>query len=624
MASLQSKVHDCINQLDVGLDTDRAFDARMTELNLLSKELRPKSKRLSLLRLPRYMRRRAASHNPRRLPKRFRYVGSRLNPNITSHVTKKRKRLKKHLGVARRRKSAHKRNQKSNRHLLHIWFRKRFELRSLFGVYSAWQNNTKNFRLLCRQTHRQCVFFHLPHHVFARLTCEKSKAANLSLMLSQLSGNCFTHRNRLTRKEITLPVMAGPTSKQLLGIVRLVRTDSNSDTIELLVSTSMLANEIVFDCLKSGCIQHEIAFSAYKNQFQRFRVLGTKAAAVLSHTLHKIITEENQTSSSPKLFESVKLFEDKESRVYSWNANDLFDGPRATFRAVVLDMALDSRRIVQCVDLLVPSNCAKRFWYTLVQNRAHLVGGLRNLMYFSLERKMAHFPFVGASDCIAYEPNRQRQRLMRKIEKADSESSSLHTNDYETLPILRHLATLELLVQGPSKLDEVIEKISNLEEQLVVCHLQMIRRGVLTENDLLYLPTCEDLSAALAHLASGKRKHAQSDSGDEFEPIEISKLSILNDESTDGLGRRNRRPIGCVEYGEFCLQSGRGEASAIVLLRQLVRLMQMNVAAHESLHATDPNRRSKRKKNLLVLVREKSSNRYRFAELSIKVRQWFA
>jgi hypothetical protein len=622
MATLRAKVRECIDQLDVGLDTRQAFDARMSELNVLSKELRPKAKRLSLLRLPRYMRRRAASHNPRRLPKRFRYVGGRLNPNVTAHVTKKRKRLKKHLGVARRRKSADHRNHQSARHLLHIWFRKRFQMKSVFGLHSAWQNNTKNFRLLCRQTQQQTIFFHLPHFVYARLTCWKTQASTLQDVMSRLfSSNASTFK-RIARQEACVTLHDDRNPNVLLGVVRLVQIncESSSDTIELLVSTSTLTSDIVFDRLKSVCIDNDIQFTPFTKQFQRFRMIGKKANLVLSNIMGKVIDKENEQrdEGAKSRFEGVKFLNGR-NRLFIWNANYLFDGPSETLRAVAIDLAFDSRRIVQSIDVIVPSNCAKRFWYALVHNRSHLVGGLRNSMYFALERKMSSFPFLGSCDCIAFEANRQRQTLLKEILRSTVEPED-SLNESSAIAVLRHIPTLESLGNALGNLNNVVAPSTNSEERLVMCHLEMIKRGVLTENDLLYLPTQQDLILAFGNLASVKRKHCDSDY--EFEPTETSKLSLLDDHTRTGLMKRNRVAIGCVEYGEFCLRSGKGEASAIVLLSKLVQLIQVNAQALQ--HSPEQQEARTSKPKLLVLTRQSNSNRYRFAELSVRLHLWFA
>lgn len=129
--------------------------ARNAEIASLAAECEVKLPQQMSQRLPRYMRRRAASGNPKRIPKCVRPWWLQEKKK----VIKKRKPKHTSAGIAMR--SRKKRNEDASRSCVHIWFAKRFRIKLIWNQKVAWSNNTKNQRSLFRKSKSDCTIYYL-------------------------------------------------------------------------------------------------------------------------------------------------------------------------------------------------------------------------------------------------------------------------------------------------------------------------------------------------------------------------------------------------------------------------------------------------------------------------------
>lgn len=145
------------------------IESRIIEIIDIEKLARKKRPKLFSQRLPRYMRRRAACHNIKRLPLRVRNLVRK--PEDKSTKTKdikkllkyrRRLRFRKHKRVLRKHKKADYRNPMKC--LLHKWFAKRFNIGTLYPLsYIPIHNNTKNWRTIQRHSVYGCAFLSMAH-----------------------------------------------------------------------------------------------------------------------------------------------------------------------------------------------------------------------------------------------------------------------------------------------------------------------------------------------------------------------------------------------------------------------------------------------------------------------------
>ena len=139
----------------------KMIEARFSEINQLTNEFKAKHSKLSTQKLPIFMRRRASSHNIRRLPKRLRaYISKRI---VSEEKERKRKKRKKYQNKAKVQESHQRRELKEDRSLLHLWFVKRFKMVSCHNQIVPNYNNTKNRRRLHRLSKTGCIYFYQPY-----------------------------------------------------------------------------------------------------------------------------------------------------------------------------------------------------------------------------------------------------------------------------------------------------------------------------------------------------------------------------------------------------------------------------------------------------------------------------
>lgn len=131
---------------------------RLNEIKALTSAItNPNNTKLVFQKLPKHMRRRAMSHNPNRLPRKYR-IAHRAQMTKSGAPAKAKRPSRKH-----RRKPAnllleYQRRQRSNFWLeTHIWHAKRFHMVSKWGYKLAQSSCDKTFRSSYRATRKHCL-----------------------------------------------------------------------------------------------------------------------------------------------------------------------------------------------------------------------------------------------------------------------------------------------------------------------------------------------------------------------------------------------------------------------------------------------------------------------------------
>lgn len=148
------------------------IESRIMEIIQIEDECKRKLPKLYNQRLPRFMRRRAACHDARRLPRKMRPT------TPTAYGSKSRKslmrfrcrtRFQKHKRILR--KYTKSKYKEPNKCLLHKWFAKRFKMiDNGLLEHVPYHNNTKNQRNLYRQTRYACAYLSMAHLIPIQLT----------------------------------------------------------------------------------------------------------------------------------------------------------------------------------------------------------------------------------------------------------------------------------------------------------------------------------------------------------------------------------------------------------------------------------------------------------------------
>lgn len=175
----------------------RMVESRIVEIVQIEKDVKRKFPRLFIQRLPRFMRRRAGSHNPMRIPKWLRTTKLTSKDRKKLYAYRRRLRFIKHKRILER--HARHRFKDPNKCLLHKWFAKRFKMdkKPQEGMeFVPLHNNTKNFRNLYRQTRYGCAYISMAHLVAFRVNSpyDTNTIDTLNELTRSISGFTFAAR----------------------------------------------------------------------------------------------------------------------------------------------------------------------------------------------------------------------------------------------------------------------------------------------------------------------------------------------------------------------------------------------------------------------------------------------
>lgn len=403
------------------------IESRITEIISIENECKTKLPKQMFQRLPRFMRRRAACSDIGRVPKKYR-----------SHVTKNfgsktRAKLMRH-----RRKTQYKKNKRIlKRHsrrkvkdptksLLHKWFAKRFKMRTdPTCSHMPLHNNTKNQRNLYRQTRSGCCFLSMLHLRPIQIQlCSPKDVLNYDQQLSQLnsmteSAAGFTFKAKALEQgnyEVCIHLykraIAEMNASQEIAnghddAPTLQAEGTSPDAREYLcpaIATLRCARTTDAQCKKNPVVTLWIPRNRYAEVFDqldkvrelsksnmfvkrmwpqdyaRIRLVGPKAR---EHAL-KLVADQQVKQAHLQAIKEVDL---RLSRC-----------PNLTIgrhmRGKWLSVTYYSTK-PQVVDIMLKGSEGRKLWNGLIKNRAHLVGGYRDLNRLLTDKSQ----FELAPDC---------------------------------------------------------------------------------------------------------------------------------------------------------------------------------------------------------------------------------
>lgn len=359
----------------------KMIESRIMEIVQIENDCKKKLPKLFNQRLPRFMRRRAACHDRSRLPERLR---SLLGPISETPASKKAKikllRYKrKMLYLKRKRKRRLHDNpllKNPKKSLLHKWFAKRFKMDS---DHVPVHNSTKNQRNLKRQLRYGCAYLSFLHMNTLDIIV-KEPAKNLKLVrerLNQLtktiSGFTFCAQ-ALNEKRYEVCVHLYETVKQeeqdrqyICPALVSIRYDVEEKDVIICLwvnrnhieRISKLIEFHLEDLTKKPVIEIN---RVEPRDTVRIRLVGQNAyeevgKVIEDKSLHKAAIEDAEKRLPKRLGSSIGRF-----YVPNCYTNCIYYNtyPRA-------------------VDIVLRNREGKLEWHKMIKNKAHLVGGYRDV-----------------------------------------------------------------------------------------------------------------------------------------------------------------------------------------------------------------------------------------------------
>lgn len=330
------------------------------------------------------MRRRAASNNPKRVPKSMREA--HIYSMAKSEKNKKKKKDKK--VKKRKSKKVGTRNKDPKRTVLHLWLAKRFKLVLEYDLHLPYRNNVKNQRLLYRCAKKGYAIFYLPQFKsmlldFSRTTKEaclealkpfirfdQEKLSNL-----QLNHCCEVHLYDL--------------AQHFLGPIRCLWLE---DGKHLWLTAHISIFDKVQQLLKELSSSHSIPIVP-SNQHSFIRMYGPNA---VKHLVKKFSINRqallNLPSNQARAFTATKE-ETKTITPFTFVSTNFTN--KSELSLCIIGNALGH---LGAIDLVVPNEQVKPFWHKLNENMSQLVGGQRDEQFFAIETCTPLFPSLGYAD----------------------------------------------------------------------------------------------------------------------------------------------------------------------------------------------------------------------------------
>jgi len=216
----------------LGINVYDYAEARAYEIKNLDKELydaKHKAGKRAHQKLPRHMRRRAASHDVRRLPKRLleRAKQEMDDTNATSKATRKYKRKPRNLLEEYTRRSRKKKWLET-----HIWHAKRFKMVEKWGYKIAEQPCDKSFRACYRASVKSCLIQDQSYmEVIEIIGCFENIKEGLSQLVSQQDNRfCDEHIYSGAQYSTAMIYEANKYPLHAIGPVRFLWVSNNSES----------------------------------------------------------------------------------------------------------------------------------------------------------------------------------------------------------------------------------------------------------------------------------------------------------------------------------------------------------------------------------------------------------
>ncbi|KFM58487.1 Ribonucleases P/MRP protein subunit POP1, partial [Stegodyphus mimosarum] len=158
-------------------------ECRAREISSLAEEIACKASKLTVQRLPYYMRRRAASHNPKRVPRKLR-------EHCKAHLAKSTKKSKKHRDKPKSLLEEYNRRQSNFLWLeTHLWHAKRFHMEKKWGYTLPICSTEKSFKASYKAAAKHTLLFDLSYYCCIELRGpEKQLLTKLTYLTDACTG----------------------------------------------------------------------------------------------------------------------------------------------------------------------------------------------------------------------------------------------------------------------------------------------------------------------------------------------------------------------------------------------------------------------------------------------------
>ncbi|XP_053205234.1 uncharacterized protein LOC128389637 [Panonychus citri] len=558
------------------------IQSRYSEIKQIINEFKTTSPKLASQKLPIHMRRRAASHNVKRLPSKTRLIVERKSKGkeLTSDSKEKKRKQKRKYQNGKKVNLSHAvREAKCDRSLLHLWFVKRFKMINLFNQLVPNYNTTKNLRKLHRMSKKGCIHFYFPYYksIIVRID-------DIDLVSKKLGQ--FTKSN--FDSFFSGPVALGFTSKwvqffkdsdsqsQIMGPGYLIFDKKNNILIiwcHTLIH-SEISNKLFFIC--GGKVSDD------EKIYQLFSLIGSESLHHLKKTLGDCgsFLPDNFQDGNILTIEGDKILNEPigEKSSQPHRRIEISQDNNENLTSLIIHMVKMNNR--ELIFLSTPYPKAKDFWYKLVKNRTHLVGGLRDIKLLTSEMRCLNYPSIGYPDLDF--PSNPRREIWRQI-------MGYKTN-YFLLRNQMIISKLKYPKFDNCLIENVLKSNADLKDSLVYVELICINRGTPETGDIICIPTEDDMKK---YLGRSKVDIKIDEIG--YGPVESIKISTIKN-----VQQSSRQVIGIVEFGYFSLDLGTGKGFGSIRLQSLDDLIKLNS-----------------ENKLIALIRSSKSNTFRFVQIII-------
>lgn len=519
----------------------KLIGSRILEIKKLDDECKRKVPKLASQRLPRYMRRRAASHNIKRIPKFAR-------PRKELIEDKKTTRTHKLLLRYRRRKSFRKckrrKKSKKDKTPIHNWLAKRFKMDK--NTHFPLVNSTKNQRSLYRKARDSCAYFYEPSlqplkiKLLMKSRTVESTINSLNRLCNPATGFTFLAKSIQDGNYEVLSYIYTLDQYPLGFICPIRMTFLNKTTLLLWIPQAKF--EMVLDQIKLAlnCPSDvdEILLGLFRAKMMRFRLIGPKSYEEASRICPSTVDLRSKLN---------KLSQSYQTSI----------GCRTT---VVVEQHQTSITFIKynstplMIDVTIPIKAkGKLIWYELIKNRSHLMGGMRDLELVSINHpEISRYPWFNQADSVVDDCVNRKKMIADILCKNgdDSSSSAFVVRDEEFLDKLTHLGHYKSVLR---LLDEY-KNIIDIDNALLNVEIRLEGKGNVNKYDRLFIAKKDYLERIVT-----RNKDDNGDDDDDDDDTVVA--NTIGD------------CCGFIENGAFSMFTGCERAYGVLKLNRFVELI---------------------------------------------------
>lgn len=379
------------------------LESRIQEVIKIEQECKRKQPKLFRQRCPRFMRRRAASHNINRVPRRFRIGTDPKAPEKKNlkRLLKKRRRLqfRKHKRILSR--YARYKYKDTDKCVLHKWFAKRFKMGTVGNLNGVpIRNNTKNKRNLIRQAKYGCAYLSYAHLIALSISLAgpndengrkfRNQLNQLNRLSNVVSGFTFLARSlEGNRYEVVIHLYKPDSqeeSDRICPSFVSIKVPKSVDKLEKPPSILTMwiprnhQDEVLknLELISAECVKPFQVKVIPPQEWTRLRLIGPKARQesiriAKEAKVHTAAGEEATMRLHKSLVDRIGRFVEDDDANFTYYATSPLT-----------------------VDIVFKKKLGRMLWYKLIKTRAHLVGGYEDVTEI-FKAPFNPTPFVGLS-----------------------------------------------------------------------------------------------------------------------------------------------------------------------------------------------------------------------------------